>query len=147
MIAGGAVAAALKAKKKKEKALEMQELNEDGSSKQSYADPTKFAGAQLEQKTSGGLREKPKLKIQSSNGEEYIDANDSDIDVLTDAVHGALVSYYKRKNGYCQCCKYLVFLVRSRLVLLVRNGFSCPQWFFLSAVLGWTTCCHDVHLV
>ena len=78
------------------------------------------AGAQLEQQAEGGLRDKPNLKVKADGAGEYLEAEDDDLDVLTDAVHGALVSYYKRKKGYCQCTKYLLFIVIFIIVVFME---------------------------
>jgi hypothetical protein len=94
-ITGGVVAAALRNKKDKK--------NEEEKN-----DPTKYAAAQLEEKVED-KREKPKLKVKRDGEEGFLEAEDDDLDILTDSVHAALVSYYKRKHGYTQCCKYLFF--------------------------------------
>jgi hypothetical protein len=83
----------------KEKNIEMTETDS----------ANKYAAAQLEEKIDD-LREKPSLKVKHSEGADYLEAVDEDLDVLTDAVHAAMVTYYKRKNGYCQCCKYVLFM-------------------------------------
>ena len=87
----------------------------------------KYAAAQLEQKVSD-LREKPNLKVHREGSEGTLEAEDGDLDILTDAVHGALVSYYKRKHGYVQCCKYLVFLLFFLLVVFLETHVGPGQY-------------------
>ena len=57
-------------------------------------------------------RRLPKLKIKRGGGAKHnsVQADQADLDTLTDAIYRALVSYYKRKVGYIQVCKYLVFI-------------------------------------
>ena len=56
-----------------------------------------------------------------------VEAKDEDLDMLTDAVYQALVSYHKRKVGYLQVCKYLFFTVVMMVMFMMQSQITADM--------------------
>jgi hypothetical protein len=108
--------------KKREASAMEEEKGIEFSNMSAEEKSNKYAAAQLEEnKHEDDLREKPSLKVKHDGNSEYLEAEDDDLDILADAVHASMVSYYKRKNGYCQCCKYIAFMIIFILVCFLES--------------------------
>ena len=69
-------------------------------------------------------RRLPKLTIRRDGlkGSHTVQAEQQDLDTLTDAIYRAMVSYYKRKVGYIQVCKYLLFITVFLIMIMMQSS-------------------------